>query len=141
MRWIQADSESATIHDVKFNSASIREKTVVLADIGGCPVGFCQAVTGRSLSDPLFVQMIAVVPAARRRGVGLALLAAVASSEPARDIVMATLDGNVAARALNEGFARSLGLAIRRVPIRSYRRSEMGFGPGEKHRPWLIARA
>ncbi|OZD39002.1 hypothetical protein CH252_31060 [Rhodococcus sp. 06-1477-1B] len=140
MRWMQADSESATIQSVEFNVASITTKTVFLADVGGWPVGFCRAVAGRSLSDPLFVQMIAVVPAARRRGVGLALLAAAASSQPDRDVVMATLDDNTAARAMNERFARSLGLEIRRVPIRSYRRSEMGLGPGEKHRPWLIER-
>lgn len=141
MRWIQAVSESATIHDVERNVSCIREKTVVLASFGGSPVGFCQAMTGRSISDPLFVQMIAVVPAARRRGVGLALLGTIAASEPNRGIVMATLDSNTAARAMNGRFALSLGLEIRRVPIKIYRCSEMGFGPGEKHRPWLIERS
>ncbi|APF32854.1 hypothetical protein BO218_00455 [Microbacterium paludicola] len=141
MWWIQADSESANIHDVANNVERIRQKIVVLAEVGGCPVGFCEAARGRSLADPLFIQMVAVVPSARRRGAALALLHAAASVEPYRDIAGATLDENLAARSLNERFATSLDASIQRVPLRSFRRSDLGFGPGEKHRPWLIRRA
>ncbi|MDQ1175003.1 GNAT superfamily N-acetyltransferase [Microbacterium testaceum] len=140
MRWMQADSESANIQDISSNIVSIQEKTVLIAEVRDCAVGFCQAVTGRSLHDPLFVQMVAVIPTAQRRGVGLALLKAAAASESSRDIVVATLDGNTAARAMNERLALSIGLPIGRVPIKSYRRSDMGIGPGEKHRPWRIQR-
>ncbi|MFS0712361.1 GNAT family N-acetyltransferase [Microbacterium sp. 2P01SA-2] len=141
MWWIQADSESANIHDVASNTERIKQKVVVLAEIDGCPVGFCEAFRGSSPADPLFIQMVAVVPRARRRGAALALLHAAATAEPQRDIVGATLDENIAARSLNERFAESLDASIQRVPVRSFCRSDMGFGPGEEHRPWLIRRA
>lgn len=141
MRWVQAECESTTIQGVAFNVSAIEKKIVFLAEISDCTVGFCIALAGRTDRAPVFVQLVAIVPQARRRGAGFALLNAVASTEPQRDIVAATLDGNTAARALNERFAASLGASIRRVPIRSFRPSEMGFAPGENHRPWLIERS
>ena len=141
MRWVQAECESTTIQGVAFNVSTIEKKIVFLAEISDCTVGFCIALAGRTDSAPMFVQLVAIVPQARRRGAGFALLHAVASTEPHHDIVAATLDGNTAARALNERFAASLGASIRRVPIRSFRPSEMGFAPGENHRPWLIERS
>lgn len=141
MRWVQAACESLFIHDVGYNVSRIEKQTVLIAEVSGDPVGFCIALAGRAEDAPVFVQLVAVVPEARRRGAGVALLHAVASAEPQRDIVMATLDSNTAARALNEHFAASIGATIRRVPIRSFRRSEMGFAEGEKHRPWIITRS
>jgi len=140
MRWMQADSESAYIHGVEDNVTQIGKQLVFFAEISNQPVGFCRAVAGRTDSDPIFIQLVAVVPLARRRGVGRALLFAAAEREPRRDIAMATLDTNDAARRLNETFAVLIGATIRRVPKRQYRRTDLGFAEGELHRTWIIER-
>jgi len=140
MRWMQADCESVFIQSVEHNVSKITKQLVLVAEIEAHPVGFCRALVGRAESDPLFIQLVAVVPGARRRGVGLALLEAAASREPQRSIAMATLDDNVAARRLNERFAKSIGCEIQRVPLRRYRRTDLGFDGGEHHHPWVINR-
>lgn len=140
MRWMQADCESTNIHSVEDNVSKIGQQFVLLAEIADYPVGFCCVLAGRIDSDPLFIQLVAVVPSARRRGVGLALLGAAARWQPQRNIAMATLDDNVGARRLNESFAQSIGANIRRVPVRRFRPSDLGFARGERHRPWMIDR-
>ncbi len=140
MRWVQADCEGIYIHSVEDNVLKIGKQLVLLAEIEGHPVGYCRALVGRTKSDPLFIQLVAVVPSARRRGVGLALLSTAACREPERNIAMATLDDNPAARSLNERLAASIGGDIQRVPLRRFRRSDLGFGEGERHRPWIIDR-
>lgn len=140
MRWIQADCESTYIQSVEYNMSKIGQQLVLLAEIADYPVGFCCVLAGRTDSDPLFIQLIAVVPSARRRGVGLALLSAAAEWQPKRNIAMATLDDNVGAQRLNERFAQSIGGNIQRVPVRRFRPSDLGFAPGERHRPWMIYR-
>lgn len=140
MRWMQADCESTYIQSVEYNVSKIGQQLVLLAEIADYPVGFCCVLEGRTNSDPLFIQLVAVVPFARRRGVGLALLSAAAGWQPQRNIAMATLDDNVAARRLNEHFAQSIGGNIQRVPVSRFRPSDLGFAPGEKHRPWMIDR-
>lgn len=140
MRWMQADCESTFIHSVEHNLLEIEQQLVLLAEIAGHPVGFSRALVGRTELDPIFIQLVAVVPPARRRGVGLELLSAAAGREPQRDIAMATLDDNVAARRLNERLADSISGEIQRVPIRRYRRSDLGFAEGEHHRAWVINR-
>ena len=138
IRWVQADCESTNIQTVEYNMSKIEQQVLLLAEIAEIPVGFCCALVGRTDSDPLFIQLVAVVPLARRRGAGLALLSAAAEREPQRSIAMATLDDNDAARRLNEHFAKSMGANIRRVPARRYRRTDLGFAQGERHRPWII---
>lgn len=138
MRWVQADCESTYIQSVEYNVSKIQQQLVLLAEIADYPVGFCCALEGRTNSDPLFIQLVAVVPFARQRGVGLALLSAAAGRQPQRNIAMATLDDNVAARRLNERFAQSIGGNIQRVPVSRFRPSDLGFAPGEHHRPWMI---
>jgi GNAT superfamily N-acetyltransferase len=138
IRWVQADCESTNIQTVEYNMSKIEQRVVLLAEIAEHPVGFCCALVGRTDSDPLFIQLVAVVPLARRRGAGLALLSAASEREPQRSIAMATLDDNNAARRLNEHFAKSMGANIRRVPVRQYRRTDLGFAQGERHRPWII---
>ena len=96
MRWMQADCESTNIHSAEDNASKIGQQHVLLAEIAAYPVGFCCVHAGRTNSDPLFIQLVAVVPSARRRGVGLALLSAAAGLQPQRNIAMATLDDNVA---------------------------------------------
>jgi len=140
MRWIQAECESTYIQSVEYNVSNIEQKLVLLARIGEQPVGFCLVFIGPKDSDPLFIQLVAVVPRARRRGVALALLNAAAAREPERNIALATLDDNVAALGLNAHFAESIGSNIRRVPVRMFRRSYLGFAKGESHRPWIIER-
>ncbi|MBG6185484.1 GNAT superfamily N-acetyltransferase [Arthrobacter sp. CAN_A214] len=140
MRWMQADCESTYIHSVEDNVSKIGKHLVLLAEIADYPVGFCCVLAGRTDSDPLFIQLVAVVPSARRRGVGLSLLSAAAGWQPQRNIAMATLDDNVAARRLNERFAKSIGGNLQRVLVSRFRPSDLGFAPGEHHRPWMINR-
>ncbi|NHW49258.1 MULTISPECIES: GNAT family N-acetyltransferase [unclassified Paenarthrobacter] len=140
MRWVQADCESTNIHSVESNIAKIGQQLVLLAEIADYPVGFCCVLAGRTSSDPLFIQQVTVVPLAQKRGIGLALLNAAAEWQPERNIAMATLDDNGAARRLNASFARSIGGRLQRVPLRRFRRSDLGFASGERHRPWMIDR-
>jgi GNAT superfamily N-acetyltransferase len=140
MQWMQADCESTNIQSVEDNVSKIGQQLVLLAEIADHPVGFCCVLAGRTDSNPLFIQLVAVVPFARRRGVGLALLGAAAGWQPQRKLAMATLDDNVAARRLNERFAQSIGGSSQRVPVRRFRPSDLGFAPGEHHRPWMIDR-
>lgn len=141
LRWMQADCESTYIHSVEDNVSKIEQQSAWLAEIADVPVGFCLALAGRSEPDPVFVQLVAVVPLARRRGAGLALLRAVSEQYPQRNVVMATRDDNVAAQQLNLRFAKSIGGVLRRVPVRRYRRADLGFAQGERHRPWVIDRS
>ncbi|WP_407933046.1 GNAT family N-acetyltransferase [Herbiconiux daphne] len=138
MRWIQAACESTYIHSVEGNRLTIRDQLVLLAEIEGTPVGFCLSLIGRTKPDPLFVQLVAVVPWARRRGAGLSLLCATAALEPQCNIALATLDDNIAALALNSRLAESMGANITRVPLRRYRRSDLESARSERHRPWVI---
>lgn len=141
LRWIQADCEAIYIHSVEDNVAKIGRQLVLLAEVANCPVGFCYALAGHPRSSPLFIQLVAVVPSARRRGAGLALLGAAAGYHPQRDIAGATLDDNIAARSLNERFAQSIGGEIQSIPLSRFRRSDLGFARSEGHRPWMIARS
>ncbi len=141
MRWMQADCESLFIHSVEDNVAKIERESVYIAEFAGIPVGFCLARAGRSASDPLFIQQVAVVPLARRHGAGLALLRAVADRYPQRDVVLAVLDDNIAAHRLNACFAKSIGGVLQREPLRRYRRTDLGFAHGEQHRPWIVVRS
>ncbi len=141
MSWVQAECESTYIQSVEYNVSKIEQQFVLLARIGEQPVGFSLVFIGPEESDPLFIQLVAVVPAARRRGVALALLSRVAERAPERNIALATLDNNVGALALNDHFAKSIGASIRRVPVSMYRRSHLGFAQSESHRPWIIERS
>lgn len=140
MRWVQADCESTNIQEAEYNASEIEQQLVLMTEIAGHPVGCCTALVGATDADPLFIQPVAVVPLARRRGAGTALLNAAARREPRRSIAMATLNDNDAARGLNERFAKSMGATIRRVPVRRCRRTDLGFAPGELHRPWIVER-
>lgn len=140
MRWIQAECESTYIHSVEENVSKIDRQFVLLAELAGHPVGFCCAVEGRSNSDPLFIQLVAVVPSARQRGVGLALLCVAAAAHSQRNVAMAALDDNIAAQRLNRRLAQSIGAKIQRVPVNRFRKSDLGVASGEHHRPWMIDR-
>lgn len=118
----------------------IAERVVLLAEIDEVHVGFCVLLRTQEDSAPLFVQVVGVAPEAQRRGAALALLTAVTASEPLRDIALATQDSNIAARALNERFARSIGSSIGRVPLGTYRDRDLGIGRGMGYRVWVIRR-
>jgi GNAT superfamily N-acetyltransferase len=137
---MQADCGSTNIHSAEDNESKIGQQPVLLAEIADYPVGFCCVLADRPNSEPLFIQLVAVVPPARRRGVGLALLNAAARLQPQCNIAMATLGDNVAARRLNDRFAQSIGGNIQRVPASRFRPSDLGFARGERHRPWIIYR-
>lgn len=140
MRWIQMSCESSNIHSVEGNVSRIRRQFVLLAEIAGHPVGFCCAITGRTSSDPLFIQLVTVVPSVQKQGVGSALLSAIAHWQPHHDIAMATMDTNLAAYKFNERLARSIGGTIQSVPRNRFRPTDLGITRDEKHRPWLITR-
>lgn len=140
MRWMQLDCDSLNIQSVEDNVSRIAQQHVFVAEIADYPVGFCCVLAGQTDSAPLFIQLVAVVPSARRRGVGLALVSAAASWQPQRNIAMATLDDNVDARRLNDRLAQSIGGNIQRVPKSRFSPSDLGFTRGERHRSWLIDR-
>lgn len=140
MRWIQADCESTTIRSVEDNISRIRKQHVILAEFDGVPGGFCCMLPSRLDSDVLFIQLIAVVPSVRRQGAGMALLSAAADCHPERNLAMAVLDDNGGAQRLNERFAQLVSGNLKRVPLRRFRRSDLGFAEDERHRPWIIER-
>ncbi|NQX10379.1 GNAT family N-acetyltransferase [Microbacteriaceae bacterium VKM Ac-2855] len=119
----------------------ISDRHVLLAEIDGIHVGFCVSFPGPESSDPLYIQVVGVVPEAQRRGVGLALLTAAAEHEPRPNIVLATQNENLGARALNARFAKSIGASIARVPLSGYRHNDLGIPRGAGYHAWLIQRA
>lgn len=137
---LQLDCSPIGVRSVRENVSMIAERFVLLAEIDTVHVGFCVSSTGPKGSDPLFIQLVGVAPAAQRRGVGLALLTAAAERHPGRDVVLATQDKNVAARALNERFASSIGASIRRVRLGTYRDRDLGITRGLGYRAWVIQR-
>ena len=137
---LQVECSPITVRSVRENVSMIAEQLVLLAEIDEVHVGFCVSFPGIKDSDPLFVQVVGVTPAALRRGVGLALLTAAAEREPGRDIALATQDENVAARALNDRFANSIGASILRVRLGTYRDRDLGITRGLGYRAWVIQR-
>ncbi|MFF5794506.1 GNAT family N-acetyltransferase [Paeniglutamicibacter sp. NPDC012692] len=125
---------------MKKNASTVTERLVLLAEIGGVHVGFCVSSPGPQDSDPLFIQIVAVVPEAQRRGIGLALLTKAAEREPLRNIALATQDDNGEARALNVKFAKSIGASIGRVNLGTYPDKDLGIRRGMGYRAWLIQR-
>ncbi|MDR6639618.1 GNAT family N-acetyltransferase [Paenarthrobacter nitroguajacolicus] len=129
-----------SVRSVRENASTINDERVLIAEIDGVHVGFCISTKGSKASDPMFLQVVAVAPGAQRRGVGIALMTAAAAYEPERDIVLATQDDNLAARALNEKYARSIGAKIYRVRISAYRNKDLGIQRGMGYRAWAIQR-
>lgn len=138
---MQLDSEPITVLSVETNAQSIRDRSVLFAEIEGVHVGFCVATPGANTSDPLFVQVVAVVPAVQRRGIGRKLLAAAASKEGERDIVFATQESNSAAHAMNARFANELGATLERVNLGVHPDHYLGIRRGQGYRAWRIRRA
>jgi ribosomal protein S18 acetylase RimI-like enzyme len=137
---LQLECSPITVRSVRDNVLMIAERRVLLAEIDEVHVGFCVSFSGPKGSDPLFIQLVGVAPAAQRRGVGLALLTAVAERAPRQVTALATRDENVAARALNERFADSIGASIRRVRLGTYRDHDLGITRGLGYRAWEIHR-
>jgi ribosomal protein S18 acetylase RimI-like enzyme len=140
MKDLQAACSPISVRSVRENVSTIIERRVLLAEIDGIHVGFCISFPGTQDSDPMFIQVVAVAPNAQRRGVGLTLLTAAAEREPRRDIALATQDDNVAARSLNEKFARSIGASIGKVNLSTYRDCDLGIQRGLGYRAWAIQR-
>lgn len=141
MKDLQVLCSPIGVRPVKENASTIAEQLVLLAVIDGIHVGYCVSSLGRDESGPLFIQVVAVVPEARRRGIGLALLTAVAEREPERDVALATRDDNDEARSLSEQFAKSIGASIGRVSLGTYKNSDLAITQGNYFRPWLIQRS
>lgn len=141
VRDIQILCAPITVLPVSKNVTTIAAETVLLAQIDDVHVGYCHIASVRRDSAPMFVRVVAVTPAAQRRGVGLALLTTAAGLQPRHDIALATQDGNAAARAMNEKFAELIGASIRRVSLGTYRNSDLGIRRGDGYRVWLIERA
>ena len=105
MRYLQGACEPITVQSVSINDRTIAERRVLFAMIGGTPVGFCVSITGTTELEPVFIQAVGVVAPARARGIGSALMSAVAEQTQRRTIAFATRDDNLAARRMNESFA------------------------------------
>lgn len=140
MRDLQVLCSPIGVQSVRENASTIAKRLVFLAEIDGVHVGFCVSSPGLLDSDPLFIRIVAVAPGAQRRGVGVALLTVAAEREPQRNIALATQDDNVAARSLNEQFAKSIGATIRRINLGTYRDSDLGISRGMGYRAWAIQR-
>lgn len=138
---LQLDCPPITVTSLKRNASTAAERVVLLAEIDGVHVGFCVSFPGPRLTDPLFVQVVGVAPAAQRRGVGVALLSAAAEREPGRDIALATQDTNAAARAMIERFAQLVGGGLERVKLGTFRNGDLGIRKGEGYRSWVIRRS
>ena len=137
---LQVECEPIYVRSVRENVSMIAERVVLLAEIDKVHVGFCVSFPGYAASDPLFIRIVAVAPAVQRRGVGLALLTAAAERELGRNLALATQDTNIAARALNERFANSIGASIRRVPLGTYSDRDLGIRRGDDYRAWVVRR-
>jgi GNAT superfamily N-acetyltransferase len=137
---LQLHCPPTTVKPIRYNVSTIAKQLVLLAEIDGVHVGCCVAFVSPTSFHPLFVQLVAVAPEARRRGVGLALLSAATARKPGGDVAIATKDDNVATRALNERFAGLIGASIRRVPRGTYRDGALGIRKGDGYRVWVIRR-
>lgn len=113
---------------------------MLLAEIEGIHAGLCIARPGPRDVDSLFVQVVAVVPAAQQRGIGLSLLAAAAGREPDRDIALAIQSSNLAAHAMNSRFGEMIGGDVQRVNLGAYLYSDLGIQRGQGYRVWKIKR-
>lgn len=140
MQDLQLLCEPITVRSVRANVSTIAESLVLLAEIDGVYVGFCVSSLGAPDSDTLFIQVVSVVPTARKRGVGIALLAAAAKREPGRDIALATEATNSGAQALNSRFGESIGASIRKVPLKTYRKRDLGIQGVKGYGAWVIQR-
>jgi ribosomal protein S18 acetylase RimI-like enzyme len=120
------------------NTQTIKDKEVLLAEVDGVHVGFCVASESHEERGPLFVQVIAVVPEAQRRGIGMTLLAEAANSATGKLILLATRDDNGAAHALKKRFAESIGATIRREKLGTYLDRDLGIRRGLGYRVWVI---
>lgn len=140
MRDMQTACEPITVLSLGTNAQTINDRLVHFAEIESVHVGSCVASPGAKTSDPMFVQVVAVVPAAQRRGIGRGLLVAASSTEPERDIVFATQESNLAAHAMNARFASELGATLERVNLGVYPDRYLGIQRGQGYRAWRIKR-
>ena len=141
MRDLQFACEPITIKSVEENVEAAARQQLLIAEIDGIHVGLCMSHIGAASSAPLFVQVVAVVPEARGRGVATAMLEIAAQDAPDRSIAFATQDSNTAARSLTARFADSIGAQIGRMPLDSFRARDLGIIRGQGYRAWLIQRA
>lgn len=141
MRWIQAECEELFIQSVTENARQIANRLVFLAEVDDCPVGLCVSSVGRYNSEHLFIQRVGVVPPARRRGAGIALLSAAANEVPGMNIAGATAAGDEPAHALNRKLALRLSGNISNLRRGAFAPTDLGIVRGEPHIPWVIDRS
>lgn len=139
MRDIQLACVPITPLALRDNAATISEHRVLISEIERVPVGFVLASIAEEHS-PLFVRVVAVVPEAQRRGIGLQLLSAAAALEPHRNIAVATQETNFAAHAMKNRFAASIGSSAHRVRLGVYPDKLLGIPRGEGYRAWELKR-
>ncbi|MFS2241238.1 GNAT family N-acetyltransferase [Microbacterium sp. OR16] len=137
---LQVRCAPITVRSVRANGATLAEHFVLLAEIEDVHVGYCCFAVGAQPSTPIIIQVVAVAPEAQRRGIGLKLLTAASETDSRRDIVLATQDNNIAARALNARFAASISAVLRRIPLSTYPDHALGIQRGHGYRAWTIER-
>ncbi|QZQ53608.1 GNAT family N-acetyltransferase (plasmid) [Curtobacterium sp. TC1] len=141
LRYMQGACEPIDPQPESENDKTIAGQLVLFAMVGQTPVGFCVSMTDTAASDPMFIQTVGVVGTARGRGIGLALMHAVAEQAPDRNIALATQNDNLAARRMNERFAASIGAELRRLNLGTYNDDNLGIRRGLGYRAWTIDRS
>lgn len=141
MRWIQAECAELFILSVTQNVSTIAKQIVFLAEVDNCPVGLCTASVGRYNSEHLFIQRVGVVPPARRRGAGIALVLAAANEAPGLNIAGATVAGDEPAQALIRKLASHLNSRVRDLRRGAFAPTDLGIVRGEPHIPWVVDRS
>lgn len=139
MHDIQVLCSPITPLPLKCNAAVIAEHRVLIAEIERIPVGFVLASVSESHS-PISIQVVSVVPEVRGRGIGFELLSGATALEPNRNIALATQGENLAARAMNEKFAASIGAIVHPVKLGVYPDELLGFSRGQGYRTWEVRR-
>ena len=141
MRYLQIACEPITVQSEPNNDETIAEQRVLFAMSRETPIGFCVSMTGTTELDPVFIQIVGVVGAARGRGIGTALMHAVADQTRRRTIAFATQDENLAARRMNERFAASIDAELRRVNLGTHKDEDLGIRRGLGYRSWTAERS
>lgn len=141
MKDMQIACEPLGPQTVARNLETLKQNLVVLfAEAEDTPVGFLSYCPPASKVDPLIVQVVGIVPEARRRRTGTALLEAACERYPGCDVAFATREENVSAHSLFRGFATQTQRSVRRVRRGVFRDGDLGIERGDGYRVWVLLR-
>ncbi|PZF66983.1 hypothetical protein DEJ33_06880 [Curtobacterium sp. MCPF17_047] len=141
MKALQLMCEPISVQSIQENIATISSQPVLFAELNGVHVGLCVSLLPVAATEPLFLQVVGVVEAARKRGIGIALMKAAVDEAPGRTVAFATQDTNRAAHAMNQRLATIIDGDLRAVPLGTYRDKALGIRRGLGYRAWSIDRS